>query len=192
MMLKDNNFISAVVYLHNDGARAVEFCRTVAAELDANFKQYELVVVDDACTDDTVKQLRAWGREQDAPLTILHMSIYHGLEDAMNAGLDAAIGDYVYEFDSTELCYAPTLIMQAYRAALDGSDIVSVCPRTVRGARAAARRRQKAARLVRQARLQVGAAHVDTDEESAHFCFRLPCSARRSTRWASSWAALKP
>ena len=26
MMLKDNNFISAVVYLHNDGARAVEFC----------------------------------------------------------------------------------------------------------------------------------------------------------------------
>mgnify|MGYP000447162980 CR=1 FL=1 len=133
MMLKDNNFISAVVYLHNDGARAVEFCRTVAAELDANFKQYELVVVDDACTDDTVKQLRAWGREQDAPLTILHMSIYHGLEDAMNAGLDAAIGDYVYEFDSTELCYAPPLIMQAYRAALDGSDIVSVCPRTVRG-----------------------------------------------------------
>ena len=68
MTLKDNNFISAVVYLHNDGARAVEFCRTVAAELDANFKQYELVVVDDACTDDTVKQLRAWGREQDAPL----------------------------------------------------------------------------------------------------------------------------
>ena len=56
----------------------------------------------------------------------------------------------------------------------------------------APRRRQKAARLVRQARLQVGAAHVDTDEESAHFCFRLPCSARRSTRWASSWAALKP
>ena len=89
--------------------------------------------MDDACTDDTVKQLRAWGREQDAPLTILHMSIYHGLEDAMNAGLDAAIGDYVYEFDSTELCYAPPLIMQAYRAALDGNDIVSVCPRTVRG-----------------------------------------------------------
>ena len=65
---KEKNFISAVVYLHNDGARAVEFCRAVAAELDAHFAQYELVVVDDACTDDTVKQLRAWGREQDAPL----------------------------------------------------------------------------------------------------------------------------
>ena len=29
---KEKNFISAVVYLHNDGARAVEFCRAVAAE----------------------------------------------------------------------------------------------------------------------------------------------------------------
>ena len=35
MMLKDNNFISAVVYLHNDGARAVEFCRCYGLEFDA-------------------------------------------------------------------------------------------------------------------------------------------------------------
>lgn len=133
MNVKEKNFISAVVYLHNDGARAVEFCRAASVELDANFAQYELVVVDDACTDDTVEQLRAWGREQTAPLTILRMSMYHGLENAMNAGLDAAIGDYVYEFDSTELCYPAELIIKAYQTALQGSDIVSVCPRTVRG-----------------------------------------------------------
>ena len=129
---KEKNFISAVVYLHNDGARAVEFCRAVAAELDAHFAQYELVVVDDACTDDTVAQLRAWGKDQAAPLTILHMSLYHGLENAMNAGLDATIGDYVYEFDSTELCYPAPMIFDAYRTALQGSDIVSVCPKATR------------------------------------------------------------
>ena len=133
MNVKEKNFISAVVYLHNDGARAVEFCRAASAELDAHFAQYELVVVGDACTDDTVEQLRAWGREQTAPLTILRMSMYHGLENAMNAGLDAAIGDYVYEFDSTELCYPAELIIKAYQTAVQGSDIVSVCPRTVRG-----------------------------------------------------------
>ena len=105
MNTKEKNFISAVIYLHDDGDRAVAFCSAVASELDAHFAQYELVVVDDACTDDTVARLREWGREQAAPLTILHMSLFHGLEDAMNAGLDAAIGDYVYEFDSTELCY---------------------------------------------------------------------------------------
>ena len=133
MNTKEKNFISAVVYLHNDGARGVEFCRAAAAELDTHFAQYELVVVDDACTDDTVERLKVWGKDQHAPLTILHMSMFHGLEDAMNAGLDAAIGDYVYEFDSTELCYPVDLIFQAYKTALTGSDIVSVCPRTVRG-----------------------------------------------------------
>lgn len=132
MNTKEKNFISAVVYLHNDGARAAEFCRTVAAELNAHFAQYELVAVDDACTDDTVESLRAWGKEQSAPLTILHMSLYHGLENAMNAGLDAAIGDYVYEFDSTQLAYPTNCIFKAYQTALQGNDIVSVCPRTTR------------------------------------------------------------
>ena len=129
---KEKNFVSAVVYLHNDGARAVTFCRTLAAELDSHFAQYELVVVDDACTDDTVEQLRDWGKDQAAPLTILHMSLYHGLENAMNAGLDAAIGDYVYEFDSTEMGYPAAMIFDAYRTALQGSDIVSVCPKATR------------------------------------------------------------
>ena len=50
MNTKEKNFISAVIYLHDDGDRAVAFCRTVASELDAHFAQYELVVVDDACT----------------------------------------------------------------------------------------------------------------------------------------------
>lgn len=132
MNTKEKNFISAVVYLHNDGARAAEFCRAVAAELDAHFAQYELIAVDDACSDDTVESLRAWGKEQAAPLTLVHMSLYHGLENAMNAGLDAAIGDYVYEFDSTGMPYPVSCIFEAYRTALQGNDIVSVCPRTTR------------------------------------------------------------
>lgn len=129
---KEKNFISAVVYLHNDGARAVEFCKMITSELDKHFKQYEIIAVDDACTDDTVEHLRDWGKGQDMPLTILHMSLYHGLENAMNAGLDASIGDYVYEFDSTEMTYPVEDIFRAYTMALQGSDIVSVCPRDLR------------------------------------------------------------
>ena len=98
---KEKNFISAVVYLHNDGPRAVRFFQLLNAELDAHFEQYELVAVDDACTDDTVSRLREWAKDLDKPLTFLHMSLYQKLEPCMNAGLDAAIGDYVYEFDTT-------------------------------------------------------------------------------------------
>ena len=125
---KEKNFISAVVYLHNDGARAVKFFRLLKEQLDAHFEQYELVAVDDACTDDTVDQLRAWAKDLDKPLTFLHMSLYQKLEPCMNAGLDAAIGDYVYELDTTDAPYPPELIFSAYQTALAGNDIVSVCP----------------------------------------------------------------
>ncbi|MGN0983728.1 MAG: glycosyltransferase [Gemmiger sp.] len=136
MTNKENNFVSAVVYLHNDGPRGVEFCQMLTAALDAHFDQYELVAVDDACTDDTVPALRAWAKDLAKPLTILHMSLHQGLEAGMNAGLDAAIGDYVYEFDSTRHPYDAALVWEAYQTALRGSDIVSVCPsRTGGGSR---------------------------------------------------------
>lgn len=133
MTNKEKNFVSAVIYLHNDGGRAVEFCRMLAAELEEHFDQYELVAVDDACTDDTLPALRAWAAGLSKPLTILHMSLHQGLEPCMNAGLDAAIGDYVYEFDSTRMPYDRALVFAAYRTALQGNDIVSVCPSRTAG-----------------------------------------------------------
>lgn len=133
MTNKEKNFVSAVVYLHNDGARAAEFCALLVKELEAHFDQYELVAVDDACTDDTVPLLRQFAADMAKPLTILHMSLYQGLEAGMNAGLDAAIGDYVYEFDSTRHPYAPSMVFAAYQTALKGNDIVSVCPSRTTG-----------------------------------------------------------
>lgn len=129
---KEQNFISAVVYLHNDEARAVPFLQLLNERLDARFAQYELVVVDDRCTDGTVPAVREWAKDLAKPLTIIHMSLYQGVESAMNAGLDCAIGDYVYEFDSPEAPWPARRIDEAYDAAMQGSDIVSVCPETQR------------------------------------------------------------
>lgn len=130
---KEKNFISAVVYLHNDGVRAVKFFKMLTEQLDAHFEQYELIAVDDACTDDTVSLLRDWARDLTKPLTFLHMSLFQRLEPCMNAGLDAAIGDYVYEFDTTDTPYPADMIFAAYQTALTGSDIVSVCPNRTNG-----------------------------------------------------------
>lgn len=130
---KEKNFISAVVYLHNDGVRAVKFFKMLTEQLDAHFEQYELIAVDDACTDDTVSLLRDWAKDLTKPLTFLHMSLFQRLEPCMNAGLDAAIGDYVYEFDTTDVPYPADMIFAAYQTALTGSDIVSVCPNRTNG-----------------------------------------------------------
>ena len=133
MTNKEKNFVSAVVYLHNDGTRAAEFCALLVQELEAHFDQYERVAVDDACTDDTVPLLRQFAATMVKPLTILHMSLYQGLEAGMNAGLDAAIGDFVFEFDSTRHPYEPSMVFAAYQTALKGNDSVSVCPSRTTG-----------------------------------------------------------
>ena len=46
----------------------------------------------------------------------------------MNAGVDLSIGDFVLEFDSTVLDFAPEEIMKIYRKSLEGYDIVSASP----------------------------------------------------------------
>ena len=89
-------------------------------------------MVDDVCTDKSVQILKKWAEDIDKPITILHMSLYHGREEAMNAGIDAAIGDFVYEFDSMQLPYDVKLIYEAYQHEIAGNDIVCVCPTHVR------------------------------------------------------------
>ncbi len=127
---KEKNFLSAVFYLHNDAGRVEHFVSELNARLDEHFEQYELVAVDDNCTDGTVEKLHEWAKGLAKPLTILHMSLRQGTEQCMNAGLDCAIGDYVLEFDSVDMPYESGLIWQAYELGQQGNDVVSVRPQS--------------------------------------------------------------
>lgn len=131
-MDKEKNFISAVVYLHNCVEEVSPFFERLNHTLAEHFEKYELIAVDDCCTDNTVSRLKEWARELSTPLSILHMSMYHGLEDAMNAGVDAAIGDYVFEFDSTQTPYSMDFVFSAYKESIEGYDIVCICPTHIR------------------------------------------------------------
>ncbi len=125
---KEKNFVSAVVYLHNEGDLLLPFFEMLHKTLDERFEQYEIIAVNDRCTDNTVAALRDWAKGVEKPLTILHTSIYQGVETAMNAGLNCAIGDYVFEFDCVEAMFPAECITRAYDTALTGCDIVTVCP----------------------------------------------------------------
>lgn len=133
MKNREKNFISAIVYLHNDGDRVVSFFQKLNEILAENFDKYELIAVDDACTDDSVSLLKKWASNLEKPLTILHMSLYQKRESAMNAGLDCSIGDYVIEFDKVLSDLDFNLVIKAYKKTQEGNDIVSVCPEKVQG-----------------------------------------------------------
>lgn len=124
--MKEKKFISVVVYLHNDGESGLDFFRRVIQVFEYHFEQYEIICVDDGCTDGTVGILKEYLEKQklSAVISLVHMSFYHGLENAMNAGRDLAIGDFVYEFDSVNVDFDPALVMEVYYRMLDGNDIV--------------------------------------------------------------------
>ena len=61
---KESNFLSAVVYLPEGSAdRAVPFLRMLYGQLEEHFKQYEIICVDDRCTDGTAETVRRWAAE---------------------------------------------------------------------------------------------------------------------------------
>lgn len=130
-MSKEHNFISAVVYIGSDNRRNITFLETLNKELDAHFLQYEIIgVVPDKSYE--TEDIHRWVAQVDKPVTMLTMSLHQPQEQCMNAGLDISIGDYVYEFDTTEMPYKTEMIWNAYETAMLGNDIVSVCPSKTR------------------------------------------------------------
>lgn len=126
---KEKNFVSAVVYLGTDPDAAAPFLEKIGALLGETFEAFEIVCVNDACPE-TAAAARACFKAHPvkAPVTFVNMSVRQGVELCMNAGIDIAIGDYIFEFDSTLMPYAPSLVLDCYRRVLEGYDIVSAVP----------------------------------------------------------------
>lgn len=129
METKEKNFISAVIYVHNAETRIGTFLKTVLHVLEENFEKAEIICVNDHSEDRSAEVIRDVSKEAcHTSISVLNMSYFHGLETAMNAGVDLSIGDFVLEFDGTVLDFAPEEIMKIYRKSLEGYDIVSASP----------------------------------------------------------------
>lgn len=125
---KEKKFVSLVVYLHNVQEQIVPFMEKTIAAIEEKFEQFEIVCVDDGCTDATIGVLKEYLEKNKVSVmvNIVHMSFFHGLESAMNAGRDLAIGDFIYEFDNIDADYPTELLWEAYEKVLEGNDIVGV------------------------------------------------------------------
>jgi dolichol-phosphate mannosyltransferase len=128
-MSKESKFVSAVIYMHNEQKNIQVFLSTVHRFLQDHFTKYEVICVDDASSDDSVKRIRELvERERLENVSLVSMSVYHGRELGMEAGVDLSIGDYVFEIEWIDMQdttkYADKL-WEAYCRAVDGYDIVT-------------------------------------------------------------------
>lgn len=127
---KEKNFVSAVVYVHNDADRVADFLSMLIRVMETNFEVSEIVCVNDYSEDESAKLIKqASEMASVTTVSILNLSHFHGVEGAMTAGVKLAIGDFVLEFDSTFQDYEESEIMRIYRESLSGFDIVSASPK---------------------------------------------------------------
>ena len=123
---KEKSFISAVVYVQNSQDTIGYFLEQLSNVLLSNFEKHEIICVNDCSEDESVKIIKTISKKiSSSVLSVVNLSFYQGMETAMNAGRDLAIGDFIFEFDNCSIDYDFELIMQLYRKSLDGYDIVA-------------------------------------------------------------------
>lgn len=129
---KEKNFVSVVVYVHNNQSYITYFLENINKVLNDHFEKYEIICVNDDSNDDSTKKIKEFSSKvKNAVISIVNMSFYQGVELSMNAGVDLAIGDFVFEFDHVYVDYKIDTIMHIYQRSLEGFDIVSAAPKNV-------------------------------------------------------------
>lgn len=125
---KEKNFISIVVYLKNVEEKIEKFTKELDSFFKDKFLAYEFIFVNDNSQDKTKEKLKNISETLVGNVVVVNLAYEHGIEIAMLAGVDLAIGDFVFEFDSVEINYNLEEIMKIYEKSMEGYDIVSASP----------------------------------------------------------------
>lgn len=130
-MNKEKNFASAVIYTRNAENRIEDFLRMVVGVLQDNFEHAEVVCVNDRSSDRSAEIIKQVAKSfSGITITVVNLSYFHGVENAMASGNALTIGDFIFEFDSTCLDFTAEDVMTVYHKALTGYDAVSAMPDT--------------------------------------------------------------
>lgn len=126
MTTREHNFISAVIYIkeHPDLSIIESILKNVDSTLTDHFDLCEIICCMDGDAQNTLSQLRMILATFKCPaVSIIRMGRKQGVEAAMNAGVDAAVGDYVLEIDDIRF-FDSSFILRAYEESCRGADIV--------------------------------------------------------------------
>jgi glycosyltransferase involved in cell wall biosynthesis len=114
-------FASVVAPVRNDSAIIEAFIEETVPILRDNFKNYELILIDDGSQDDTVSKIQGMlARFQG--IRLMRLSRRFGEEVAISAGLETVIGDFVVVM--LPFMDPPRLIPALVERSMEGVDVV--------------------------------------------------------------------
>lgn len=123
--MKHQAFVSLVLYARNEGQTVGGFLRQIDRVLDESFEFHEIVVVDDASTDGTAQAATEVARGLSGPTTVLELARPHRVEAGIIAGLERAVGDFVFELETSNVDFDLGLFRELFDVASTGIDVVA-------------------------------------------------------------------
>jgi polyisoprenyl-phosphate glycosyltransferase len=114
-------FVSVVAAIHNPADFLESFVQAVGDLLAREYQYHEIVLVDDGSTSLDPERVRRL-LERQPSIRILRLSRRFGEEQAILAGLDVALGDFIVTLSPG--ADPPELIPQFLAQARDGADVV--------------------------------------------------------------------
>lgn len=121
----EDNYISVVLTVKNNEETIEKKVLSVLKTLKENFKNYELIIVDNMSSDSTLKKLYAI----DERFTIVELPTEHDMQSALTAGVNAAIGDYIVEIENINDIHDFNILMDMYKICQEGNDFVFLAPK---------------------------------------------------------------
>ena len=113
--------VSIIAPFHNEAEILPAFVEEMSEVLRANFDHHEIILVDDGSTDGTAERAEEALTRVDH-LRLVRLSRRFGLDAAVSAGLELAIGDWVVVMDpNTD---PPNLIPQLVDRARERADMI--------------------------------------------------------------------
>jgi polyisoprenyl-phosphate glycosyltransferase len=124
---REKRFISFVVCVGDEEITADTFLSELIRLAEEMFESWEVIVVLNGSPDGTGRAIRETVKSS-AGVILITLAWRHDEELAMLAGTDFAIGDLIYEIESTYRDWPLEILATLYERCLAGNDIVSAAP----------------------------------------------------------------
>ena len=123
--MRNKTFLSVVLYTRDDLPALCGFLRQIGTWLQENFELYEIVIVDDASAVDVLPQIAETAAAYGVNVVAIRLARRHGVEAGIKAGLDRALGDWIFELESAHVDFKLEVLQEMYRWGSEGNDIVT-------------------------------------------------------------------
>lgn len=100
-------FVSVVMTAYNEGKYIEDSVQSI---LNQSFRNFELVIVDDGSTDDTLEKLELLGK-QDERIIVIPQE-HSGRSRALNKGISCFKGKYMAIMDSGDIAHSDRLVKE--------------------------------------------------------------------------------